>query len=167
MIKSLKSLKSQKGIGFIALLLIIAIIVGLITAGVYIYHHSAKPNYGKMYSSCGTVELTSENGEQFFLSDNDYNKLRNCFVDNYNVHTSTSISLHMRGVDTQSINTFTYNEKNIINRSSLTGAIGNHGSISQTCSKVIEKPIGILFSCDNGDILYSRNSSHDVSNNSF
>jgi len=53
--------------------------------------------------SCGSAQISSENGNQYFLQPTAFSLLRDCFVDAYRRRWRASIALREWGVDTLTI----------------------------------------------------------------
>ena len=162
-----KNKKYESGFSVVEVVFVIVIIALIGVAGSLVYKHYHKTAIAINNSpSCGTLNLSAENGAQFFLLQADYDKLKNCFYDSYKSHKSATITLHLMGVDTGSTDTYVIKGSAIEDTSVSYSANfgGSQHTSTASCSNMAERLGGLVLTCNGNDVLYSPASSPQVNN---
>lgn len=121
----------------------------------------------RVEKSCGSIEMSAENGAQYFLSRPGLNLLSDCFVSAFQHNESAKIRLRLQGVDTVEVDRWTVHRSRVDEAIHVHNNNGLDSSARSTCTKVVRRFGGILFICKGQDVLYSLNGSPELSNNSF
>jgi hypothetical protein len=119
---------------------------------------------GRTQPSCGSLQISARNGDQYFLRAREFAILKDCFLSGYERHTGASITLRQRGIDTRLSQAYRIRGPAVKLTTVVVYNAGPKMKSVTTCSKLGQRLGGILFTCNSGDILYSLDGTRDIAN---